>query len=105
MAWMNCPECALQVSDKALSCPHCGYPLDKSTIKRKRGSGKRRRLPNGFGSITERRDKNLRNPFWARVCVGKNEFGKPILKPLKPQCSFPNYNAAYAALVEYNKNP
>lgn len=105
MTLMNCPECALQVSDKALSCPHCGYPLDKSIIIRKRGSGKRRRLPNGFGSITERRDKNLRNPFWARVCVGKNEFGKPILKPLKPQCSFPTYNAAYAALVEYNKNP
>lgn len=105
MALLNCPECALQVSDKALACPHCGYPMDKSLLKRKRGSGKRRRLPNGFGSITERRDKNLRNPFWARVCIGKNEFGKPILRSLKPQCSFPTYNDAYAALVEYNKNP
>ena len=24
---IKCPECELQVSDKALSCPHCGYPL------------------------------------------------------------------------------
>ncbi|MEW4413194.1 tyrosine-type recombinase/integrase [Clostridium sp. AN503] len=105
IALLNCPECALQVSVKALTCPHCGYPLDKSLVKRIRGSGKRRRLPNGFGSITERRDKNLKNSYWARVCIGKKEFGKPILNPLKPQCSFSTYNAAYAALVEYNKNP
>lgn len=24
---IKCHECELQVSDKALSCPHCGYPL------------------------------------------------------------------------------
>lgn len=23
----KCPECDLQVSDKAISCPHCGHPL------------------------------------------------------------------------------
>ena len=23
----KCPECDLQVSDKAYTCPHCGYPL------------------------------------------------------------------------------
>ena len=63
------------------------------------------RLPNGFGSITERKEKNLRNPFWVRVCVGKTEFNRPILKPLKPQSSFPTYNAAYEALIEYQKNP
>ena len=28
MALIKCPECDLQVSDKAISCPHCGYPLD-----------------------------------------------------------------------------
>lgn len=27
----KCPECDLQVSDKALTCPHCGYPLAKNT--------------------------------------------------------------------------
>jgi hypothetical protein len=26
MALMDCPECGRQVSDTALSCPHCGYP-------------------------------------------------------------------------------
>ena len=29
MALIQCPECELQVSDKALSCPHCGYPLNE----------------------------------------------------------------------------
>lgn len=27
MALINCPECNHQVSDKAQSCPNCGYPL------------------------------------------------------------------------------
>lgn len=24
-----CPECSLQVSDKAFVCPHCGFPMKK----------------------------------------------------------------------------
>lgn len=102
----KCPECELQVSDKALACPHCGMPLGavpKARIPRK--VNKRRRLPNGFGSITEIKGRNLRNPFRARVCVGKTSEGKPILKNLKPQMYFPTYNDAYEALVEYNRNP
>lgn len=107
MALMKCPECELQVSDKALSCPHCGYPLKEPDQPKGRGKAKpkRRRLPNGFGSITELKGRNLRNPFWARVCVGKNQYGKPILKSLKPNAYFRTYNDAYSALVEYNKNP
>jgi len=27
MALVACPECGKSVSDKARSCPHCGYPL------------------------------------------------------------------------------
>jgi predicted amidophosphoribosyltransferase len=27
MALIYCPECNKEVSDKALSCPHCGMPL------------------------------------------------------------------------------
>ena len=30
MALMNCPECRRSISDKALTCPHCGYPLQPS---------------------------------------------------------------------------
>lgn len=24
---IQCPECESKVSDKAVSCPHCGFPL------------------------------------------------------------------------------
>lgn len=105
MALIKCPECELQVSDKALSCPHCGYPLKENSTQRRRSTPKRMRLPNGFGSITEIKGRNLRNPYRARVCVGKTPTGKPILKPLKPKSMFKTYNEAYEALVEYNRNP
>ena len=102
----QCPECGLPVSDKATACPHCGYPLKPSEKqKRPRKSNKRRRLPNGFGQISEIKNRNLRNPFRAMVTVGKTPDGKPICKPLKPESYFATYNDAYAALVEYNKNP
>ena len=98
----QCPECELPVSDKATACPHCGYPMKPSEKQKKpRKSNKRRRLPNGFGQISEIKNRNLRNPFRAMVTVGKTPDGKPI----KPESYFATYNDAYAALVEYNKNP
>lgn len=100
---INCPECELQVSDKAIACPHCGYPMKKEV--KIRPSTKRKRLPNGFGQISEIKNKNLRKPFRAMISVGKNSKGRPIVKPLKPECYFKTYNEAYIALVEYNKNP
>jgi len=27
MALVNCPECSARISDRALLCPHCGYPI------------------------------------------------------------------------------
>lgn len=99
-----CPECALQVSDKADFCPHCGYPFRQSKPKYKRTS-KHKKLPNGFGQITEIKDKKLRNPFRVMVTTGHDEKGQPIQKTLKPKGYFKTYNEAYSALVEYNKNP
>lgn len=104
---VKCPECELQVSEKAVACPHCGYPLQPNIKPRKprNKNNKRRRLPNGFGQISEIKNRNLRNPFRAMISVGKDANGRPICKPLKPESYFPTYNDAYAALVEYNKNP
>lgn len=103
---IKCPECELQVSDKALSCPHCGYPL-KGEKKNKRNSktNRRKRLPNGFGQITKIKDDRLRKPYRAMITVGKDSKGKPMCRLLKPEAYFETYNDAYMALVEYNKNP
>ena len=32
MALIKCPECGKEVSDKAQSCIHCGYPINQNTI-------------------------------------------------------------------------
>ena len=102
---IKCPECELQVSDKALSCPHCGMPMTKIRPAAKRPSNKRRRLPNGFGQIYEIKGRYLRKPFRVKVTVGKTTDGKYIQKYLKPESYFETYNDAYTALLEYNKNP
>lgn len=102
---ITCPECELQVSDKALTCPHCGFPLKKNPQPHSRKANKRRRLPNGFGQISEVKDQNLRCPFRVMVTVGKTPEGKPIRKPLIPKSYFPTYNDAYTALLAYNKRP
>lgn len=102
----NCPECSLPVSEKAIACPHCGLPLKQTPLpERKRRAPKRKRLPNGFGQISEIKNRNLRKPFRAMVTIGKTETGQPICKPLKPESYFETYNDAYSALIEYHKNP
>ncbi|MBP5461558.1 MAG: tyrosine-type recombinase/integrase [Lachnospiraceae bacterium] len=101
----KCPECGLPVSDKAISCPHCGYPMKNDKKKSARKKPKRRRLPNGFGQISELKGQNLRKPFRAMVTIGKTDEGKPICKLLQPQAYFETYNDAYQALMKYNKDP
>ena len=99
----KCPECDLQVSDKASFCPHCGYPFKQ--ISRPYASRRRKRLPNGFGQITELKNRNLRKPFRAMITTGKNEEGRPISRLLKPEAYFATYKEAYEALLKYNKDP
>ena len=105
---ISCPECNKQISDKAVSCPNCGYPIQEQqatqTAQPKKKNG-RMRLPNGFGRITEIKGKNLRKPFRAMITDGKDEEGHPIGKLLKPHAYFKTYNEAYQALIEYNRNP
>lgn len=70
----------------------------KSTIKKK----KHPKLPNGFGRITEIKNKNLRKPYRAMITVGKSDEGAPLGKILG---YYPTWEAAYIALDEYHKNP
>lgn len=101
---INCPECEAKISDKAVTCPQCGFPIMRAT-KPKTNTKKRMRLPNGFGRISEIKGRNLRKPFRVRVTVGVNEFGRPIAADLKPESHFATYNEAYAALLKYHENP
>lgn len=73
--------------------------------KREYHSSRRRRLPNGFGQISEIKGRNLRKPFRAMISTGKKENGRPICEPLKPESYFKTYNEAYQALVEHHRNP
>ena len=95
MALIKCPECDLQVSDHAIACPHCGYPLQTTAAKKQRTKQRRRKkLPNGFGQISEIKTGNLYKPFRAMVTVGKDFYGRPIRKLLKPVAFFKAYNDA-----------
>lgn len=99
---ISCPECSREVSDKAVMCPGCGYPIKPG---KKIYKAKKVRLPNGFGRITKLSDPKLRKPYRAMITVGTSETGKPIGKLLKPEGYFKTYNEAYMALMEYHKNP
>lgn len=100
---LKCPECELPVSDKALTCPHCGYPLIKDAKQpRPKKTKDHKRLPNGFGQISQLKGRNLRKPFRAMITVGKTSTGKPISKIFG---YYETYNDAYIALIEYRKNP
>lgn len=107
---IKCPECLNEISDKALTCPRCGFPMNQGTnispkVTKKAYRASKKRLPNGFGRITKINSKQLRNPYRVTVTVGKDENGKYIGKTLRPKGYFATYNEAYAALVEYNQNP
>jgi hypothetical protein len=39
MALLQCPECSNEVSDKAVACPKCGYPLQAAAAPAGSGSG------------------------------------------------------------------
>lgn len=53
MALLKCPECSGTISDQAITCPHCGYPLKAVTNAKTRSKRHKRptRAANGTGSI------------------------------------------------------
>lgn len=107
MALINCPECSHNVSDKAYTCPNCGYPIQSiATPQAPRIYARKpryKKLPNGFGSI-KKLTGNRRKPFAAfPPCTEFSLTGSPILG--KAIGYFETYNEAYQALTEYNKSP
>ena len=103
MALIQCPECNHNVSDKALSCPNCGYPLHPSRVPVKRPRKKHKKLPNGFGSI-KKLSGNRRNPYAAYPPTTEyTEKGVPVTLPAIGY--YEDWYSAFDALREYNHNP
>lgn len=102
-----CPECGKEISDRAISCPGCGYPMNSPTsIKPRIKNGKPSKLPNGFGTIYKLPGKR-RNPFRA-VKTDKWVYDPSTGKSKQLRFTigyYPTRQAAMAALANYNENP
>lgn len=110
MALVTCPECSHNVSDKAISCPNCGYPMNPTPTEEKllraattKPRRKRKKLPNGFGSIKKLSGKRT-NPYAAYPPTTEFHFnGSPVTVPAIGY--YKDWYAAFDALREYNHNP
>lgn len=111
---INCIECGHTVSDKAVSCPNCGYPVTTATTllpipveevenPKPRTRKKHKKLPNGYGSI-KKLSGNRRKPYAAYPPTsGFKLNGSPITMPALGY--YDDWYKAFDALREYNKNP
>lgn len=107
MALLKCPECTHDVSDKALTCPNCGYPINMpSSTKPRIRNGKPTKLPNGYGTIYKMSGKRSR-PYRAM------KTDKWIIDPVTGKSKqirstigyYQNREDAMIALANYNENP
>lgn len=107
MALLKCPECRHDVSDKALTCPNCGYPMNMpSSTKPRIRNGKPTKLPNGYGTIYKMSGKRSK-PY--RVMKTDKWIIDPVTRKSKQIRStigyYQNREDAMIALANYNENP
>lgn len=107
MALLKCPECTHDVSDKALTCPNCGYPMNMpSSTKPRIRNGKPTKLPNGYGTIYKMSGKRSK-PY--RVMKTDKWIIDPVTGKSKQIRSTIGYyqsrEDAMIALANYNENP
>ena len=101
MALIQCPECSGQISDKAIICPHCGFPVRDGSISTSTPRKARKRRPNGSGTVVKLSGKR-KNPFQVRVNTRINADGYPAYDVIG---CYPDRVSAGIALTEYNKSP
>lgn len=107
MALLKCPECSHDVSDKAVACPNCGYPINTPSSTRPRiRNGKPTKLPNGYGTICKMPGRRSR-PF--RVMkTEKWVLDSVTYKSKQIRFTIGYYSTreeAMIALANYNANP
>ncbi len=61
MSLVKCPECQSEISDKATSCPKCGYPLKKQNVT----IDKVRNI-----ELTSKKWKTQKLIFWPILIIG-----------------------------------
>lgn len=107
MALLKCPECTHDVSDKAITCPNCGYPMNMpSSTKPRIRNGKPTKLPNGYGTIYKMSGKRSK-PYRAM------KTDKWIIDPVTGKSKQIRFTIGYyqsredamIALANYNENP
>lgn len=101
MALTQCPECSGQISDKAILCPHCGFPTRDGSIPAIAPRKTRKRRPNGSGTIVRLSGKR-KNPYQVRVNTRIDANGYPAYDVIG---CYPDRVSAGIALAEYNKEP
>ena len=100
MALIVCPECSGKVSDRAYSCPHCGFPMQGKLYTAPRKATRKRRA-NGLGSIVPLKRKSG-TVYQVRVNTRIDGRGYPAYDVLG---NFPDRVSADMALANYNTNP
>lgn len=108
---IQCQECNGKVSDKAVSCPHCGFPITSSNISEdkpkkavKKASRAHMKLPNNFGSI-KKLSGNRRRPYAVYPPIRQADYddnGKP--PKVKALGYFETWYDAYDYLSKNNIN-
>lgn len=107
MSLLKCPECTHDISNKAITCPNCGYPLNTpSSTKPRIRNGKPTKLPNGYGSIQKLSGKRSK-PF--RVVKTDKWVLDPVTRKSKQERFtigyYPTREEAMIALADFNKHP
>lgn len=107
MALLKCPECTHDVSDKAITCPNCGYPMNMpSSTKPRIRNGKPTKLPNGYGTIYKMSGKRSK-PYRA-MKTDKWIIDPDTGKSKQIRSTIGYYQSredAMIALANYNENP
>ncbi len=101
MALIQCPECSGQISDRAIICPHCGFPMRDGSISTITPRKARKRRPNGSGTVVKLSGKR-KTPFQVRVNTRIDINGYPAYDVIG---NYPDRVSAEIALAEYNKAP
>lgn len=114
MALIKCPECGKEISEYAIQCGYCFYPLKEKSVDApapvpkvsRIRNGKPSKNGNGTGSITHIKG-SLRKPYRVRVTIGwKYDTEKGRVKQIRKNIGYyETRELAENALANYRQNP